>query len=112
MKIETLEQGDVLIVRPQEKRIDASIARDFKSKLSGFVKDGKVNLIIDLKEVEFIDSSGLGALVSTLKAIGDQGEIKLCRVKENVRSIFELTRLNKVFPIFHSEEEALDSFKK
>jgi anti-sigma B factor antagonist len=112
MKIEAFKEGGVLIVRPQEKRIDASIAKDFKSKLAEFVKNGNVNLVINLSEVDFIDSSGLGALVSTLKVIGNQGEIKLCEVKKEVKSIFELTRLDKVFSIYHSEKEAIDSFKE
>ncbi len=110
MKIEALKRNNILVVKPKEKRIDASIAKDFKSELLKFVSEGNFNLIINLSEVTFIDSSGLGALVSTLKAIRDQGQIKLCGVREEVKSIFELTHLDKVFPLFHSEQEALNSF--
>jgi anti-sigma B factor antagonist len=49
--------------------------------------------------VQFIDSSGLGALVSALKRIGRVGHLKVCGLNESLRSMFELTRLNRVIPI-------------
>ncbi len=110
MKIESFEKNGVLVIRLQENRFDAGIINDFKPKLAKFVANGNVNLIINLSGVELIDSSGLGVLISTLKTIGTRGEIKLCELIKNVKSVFEVTRLNKVFAIYDSEKEALDSF--
>ena len=69
-------------------------------------------MIIDLTDIDLVDSSGLGVLVSSLKKIGNRGEVKLCNLKEAVQSVFELTRLDRVFGLYHSEAEALASFKK
>lgn len=110
MKIESFEKNRVLVIRLRENRLDAGIINDFKSELAEFVANGNVNLIINLSDVDLIDSSGLGVLISALKAIGTRGEIKLCELMKNVKSVFEVTRLNKVFAIYDSEKEALDSF--
>ncbi|MEA1866712.1 MAG: STAS domain-containing protein [Thermodesulfobacteriota bacterium] len=110
MKIESFVTNKVMVIRPRENRLDASITADFKSKLAEFVDNGSVNLVINLSGVDLIDSSGLGVLVSVLKVIGTSGEIKLCELMKNVGAVFEVTRLNKIFAIYDSEKEALDSF--
>ena len=112
MKIEHVRKNNIVVVTPKEKRLDAGVAADFKSKLTELVEQGHVNMIIDLTEVDLVDSSGLGVLVSSLKRIGKRGEVKLCNLKEGVQSLFELTRLDKVFGLYHSEAEAIASFKK
>jgi len=110
MDIETEEKNGILIVRPQEMRIDASNALEFKAAMMEIVGNGYVNLIVTLASLNFIDSSGLGVLVSVMKTIGSRGEIKLCEAEGDVKSIFELTRLDNIFSFYHSESEALNSF--
>jgi len=88
------------------------MAVDIKSKLNEIIQNGGEKIVIDLSSLEFIDSSGLGAMVSVLKKIGMPGKVKLCGVKDGVRSILELTRLDKVFPIYHSVKEAVASFQE
>lgn len=111
MKLNVSRKDGILIVTPQVKRIDANIATDFKSKLIDFLENGDKVIVINLTEVDFIDSSGLGAMVLILRKIGTDGRIKLCKLKESVRSIFELTRLDEVFEIHKSEEGALESLR-
>lgn len=111
MNLEVSKKDNLMVVRIHERRLDARIATDFKSKLNQLVRSGNVNIVLNLSQVDFIDSSGLGALVSVLKAVGNNGEIKLCGVREGVRSIFELTRLDQIFSFHYSEQEAIDSFK-
>lgn len=68
-------------------------------------------MLIDLKEVRFIDSSGLGVLVSGFKnASARQGTLKLSGLQTQVRSMFELTRLHRVFDIFQTVDDAMESF--
>lgn len=110
MDIDTRETNGILIVQPMEKRIDASNALEFKAAMMEIVGNGYVNLVINLTSLEFIDSSGLGVLVSIMKTIGGRGEIKLCEAEGDVKSIFELTRLDHIFSFYHSESEALNSF--
>jgi anti-sigma B factor antagonist len=111
MKLNVIRKDGILIINPEVKRIDASIATDFKSKLVDFLDNGDKVIVINLSEVDFIDSSGLGAMVLILRKIGTDGRIKLCKLKESVRSIFELTRLDEVFEIHKSEEGALESLR-
>jgi anti-sigma B factor antagonist len=111
MKVEHVQKNGVMVIQPKEKRLDAGIAAGLKSKLAELVEQGHVNMVINLAEVDLVDSSGLGVLVSALKKVGSRGEIKICNLKEGVRSLFELTRLDKVFSLYHSESEAVDSFK-
>jgi anti-sigma B factor antagonist len=90
--------------------LNAATASEFRTKIINFVEDGNVNIVINLSEVDLIDSMGLGTLVSLLKKVSGRGEIRLCNLKENVKSLFHLTRLDKVFTLYRSEEEAIRSF--
>ena len=99
MQLEVTQRGDTYVVTPIEKRIDAHVAQAFRATLFDQIDHGHVNLIVNLAQVQFIDSSGLGALVSALKRIGRSGELKVCGLNDAVRSMFELTRLNRVIPI-------------
>ena len=107
MQIETKNTGSVLVVKPTEKRLDARAAVDFKEKMVSYISDGHRQIALDLAEVDFIDSSGLGAIVSSLKKIGTQGEMVICGVGETVMALFKLTRMDRVFRIHPSEEEAI-----
>ena len=100
---------DVLIVRPLEKRIDASTAGEFKQKMNEWIDSGNRKIVLNLSEVDFIDSSGLGAIISGFKKIGNNGSLVICAVKESVMSLFRLTRMNRVFDIYVSEKEALEA---
>ena len=70
------------------------------------------NLVINLKDVTFIDSSGLAVLVQGMKLAKKQdGKLRLCHLQQSVRIIFELTRLDKAFEIFPDESSAVAAFK-
>jgi len=112
MQLQEKKMADVLIVRPLEKRIDAVTAMDFKQKMSDWIDSGNRRIVLNLSEVDFIDSSGLGAIISGLKKVGNEGNLVICVVKETVMSLFRLTRMNRVFDIFPSEEEALMAFSE
>ncbi len=92
-------------------RLEASSARKLKGRVDALVKENRVNLIVDMAGVDFIDSSGLGSLVSSLRVVNEQkGDIKVVALQKQVRSIFELTRLHHIFGIFDDVEAALKSF--
>ena len=89
--------------------LDYSFASTFKEEVLGLIKAGKKNLVIDLGGVNFVDSSGLGALVSILRAVtGVGGDICLCGLKPNIKSMLELTRLNRIFEIHANVQDALE----
>ncbi len=111
MQLNITEQSDIVEISVEEERMDAHNSGDLKEQMLQLFDEGKCNLVIDLSAVRFIDSSGLGALVSGFKnASAMEGSLKLCGLQPQVRSMFELTRLHRVFEIFTSMDEALNSF--
>jgi len=111
MNITIEEKASVVFISVKEERLDAHNSGDLKNQMLSLFEDGKTQLLIDLKDVRFVDSSGLGALVSGFKnASSHNGNLKLCNLQPQVKSMFELTRLHRVFEIFPDAEEALASF--
>jgi anti-sigma B factor antagonist len=111
MNLKTEKKNDIMVINVKEERLDAHNSGDLKSEMQKIFEEGSKNILVDLKDVRFIDSSGLGALVSGFKnAISHQGNLKLSALQPQVKSMFELTRLHRVFEIFASTSEALDNY--
>lgn len=92
--------------------IDLYNAPEIKDIINKLVEEQKYNVIINLEKVTYIDSSGIGALISSLSNLKKyQGGLKIINVFASVRKVFELTKLTSFFEIFDSEDEALASFK-
>jgi len=109
MKFEENVSGKVLIVKVLTSRITADVAPQLKESIVNYAANGNRIIVLDLSDVAFIDSSGLGALIGSLKVVGDGGELALCGARDSVISMFKLTRMNKVFHMFRSPEEAVSS---
>ncbi len=112
MEIEERKVGNVLVVLPREKRIDASVSTGFKGRMVDWINQGNRRIVLDLSEVDFIDSSGLGAIVSTLKTLGNDGDLVICGIRETVMGLFKITRMNRVFQIFATESEAIEALSR
>lgn len=112
MELEHRNEGNVLVVTLLEKRLDARSAAAFKDKMVEFVRGGQTRIALDIREIEFIDSSGLGAIVSVLKQLGGQGDLVICGARDTVTSMFKLTRLDKVFQMFPGASEAVTALAK
>ena len=111
MQLNMTEKGDIVLIDVQEERMDAHNSSDLKERMLQLFDDEKCNIVIDMAAVRFVDSSGLGALVSGFKnASARNGNLKLCGLQPQVKSMFELTRLHRVFEIFPGVDEALASF--
>ena len=111
MDLKTETSGNIKIIFVREERLDAHNSEELKTEMNHIFESGTKDVLIDLKEVRFIDSSGLGVLVSGFKnASTRQGSLKLCGLQTQVRSMFELTRLHRVFDIFQTVDEALESY--
>ncbi|ADY51940.1 anti-anti-sigma factor [Pseudopedobacter saltans DSM 12145] len=112
MKLEEkdLENG-ICLVTIGEAEANLSVADDFKSKIIQKIEKGEKQIIISFKKVTYIDSSFLGALVSILKTLLPvKGKLVLIDVNSNIYSLFEITRLNKVFIVEDSLETAISLF--
>ena len=108
---ETEQFGEIFAVTVAEE-MDSRNAQQAKDHFKGLVGDGNSHIVVDLTPLNFIDSSGLGALVTALKAARQAGgDVRLCGLTAPVKSIFELTRLYRVFDIFENRSEAVASFE-
>lgn len=104
------KQGDICVVAFSAKALDAAIAKEFKAEIAPLL-DQEDRFLFDLENLQFIDSSGLGAILSCLKTVSiKKGEIKLCNLTKPARIIIELVNMHKVFEIYNSVEEGLKSF--
>ena len=90
--------------------IDVYTAPKLREKLIELVSDGSYHLIVDLENVDFLDSTGLGVLVGGLKRVRNHdGSLQLVCTQEKILKIFRITGLTKVFPIHSSVSEATSS---
>ena len=97
----------VAVVAPTVRRLDASVAPAFKQAVVAVIEGGEQRLVLDLSSVEFLDSSGLGAMVSILKALGGKGAVAVCGAQGAVLALFKLTRMDKVFTLFATRADAV-----
>ena len=113
MQIQIEQAGVATIVRPMTERLDVEVAVVFRAGLLGLIEHGRRHLVIDLCDVTFVDSSGLGALVSALKTIKrstSAGDVRLARAQAPVISLLEIIRLNRVFATYQEIADAVQSY--
>lgn len=110
--MEFKQHGDVLVIAT-DARFDALVAPEFKEAVRRIVEEEhKHRFVVDLGKTRFIDSSGCGALVASLRGvIRANGELKLARPGPQAKSLFELTRLHRVFEIYDDLDAAIRSFR-
>lgn len=110
MVLQSRNENGILVVRPGGPRLDAAAAQAFKRDMVDFIHAGHRRIVLNLADVEFMDSTGLAALLSTLKTLDGSGEFALAGLTEKVRKLFAITRLDRgVFRIFPNEKDAAAS---
>lgn len=106
----SLEEKKGRLVLHLGGEIDVYNAYELRNEIDKAIEKKHYHLIMDLKNVSYIDSSGLGVLVSAVKSlISHQGSLKLVELNEKIRSLTKLTGLEKFFEIYDNMEEALAS---
>lgn len=100
-------RGAVGILRVEDSRLDASVAIAFKDRFRDLVSGSSGDVILDLANVAFLDSSGLGAIVAARKILGADRGLELAGLGPAVEKVMTLTRMNTVFPIHADVETAL-----
>ena len=109
-KIES--KDNVTIVVLPGDHLDADNSKEFKKDMIPLIEESS-HVIFNMEKLNFVDSSGLGALLSCLRKINEKnGELKLFGMSKSVRALFELVRMHRIFDIYNTEEEALRSFEK
>jgi anti-sigma B factor antagonist len=122
------EHGQVTVVHPAAERIDIETSAALRGALQSLVRQGRQRLVVDLSEVSFMDSSGLGVLISGLKMVKlgrerrrlprtaparrptVRGDLKLAAPQPAVRSLLQIIRLDRVFDVHPTVEAAAASF--
>jgi anti-anti-sigma factor len=108
MEVVIASQGPGVAVAHLEGRLDLLSARDVRTRLTETVAAGQDRLVVDLGDVPFIDSSGLGALISALKAARQAGgDLRIARPDEQPLTVLKLTTLDRVLKPYATVEEAL-----
>jgi anti-sigma B factor antagonist len=108
LQVEKLE--NITVVTLKVEFIDASNNRDFKNQMNALLPSVK-NLLIDLHAVQFIDSSGLAALLTCLKQISvSGGDMKVCCITSPVRALFDLVKMNRIVEVCKTREDGVKAF--
>lgn len=110
MKLMTEILNGRTVVSVKEERLDAHNSSELKDRIHKILEEGARSLVVDLGYVQFIDSSGLGALLSGYKNANLRSSaFALAGLQPRVKSMFELTRLHRVFEIYPGLQDALGS---
>ncbi|MCB9799659.1 MAG: STAS domain-containing protein [Candidatus Omnitrophica bacterium] len=112
MEMITEKIKDVTIVNIQGEKIDAANVPDFKRDIVNALP-ANAKVVFDMSQLKFVDSSGLGAILSCLRRLNASGgDLKLCGLSKSVRALFELVRMHRIFDICNTKEEAVEAFQK
>lgn len=106
MEVGFEETQGALVITPIAKRLDATVAPEFRTLVSDRVSKAQL-VVLALDKVTFIDSSGLAALISLIKRLPRGGELRLASVSSSIRSLIAITRLEKLLPVYDNVASAL-----
>jgi anti-sigma B factor antagonist len=111
MELTTRDDGHVTILSVKGDLVIGEPEATFKKTVTRLLEEGRVHLLVDLSEVGFLDSSGLGALVRAMtNSQKEGGQTKLVHAGPQVRRLLEMTKLDSVFEIHDDLEKAVSSF--
>ena len=102
MQISCEETGGTMVARVCEDRVDAAVAIHFKERMREILQKPSERIVLDMSRVDFLDSSGLGAVVAVMKLAGPERRLELAALTPTVQKVFRLTRMDQVFTI-HAE---------
>ena len=113
MQIAERESGTVTVLDLSGKITMGEDGNLLKDKLQSLLHQGKKNILFNLGQVSYVDSAGLGAIVSAYTTVTREGgSLKLANVTKKLQDLLSITKLLTVFETFDSEDEAIRSYKK
>jgi anti-sigma B factor antagonist len=111
MKVKRIPAGQVMVLEVSGKIMGGPDFDQFKAEIKELIDGGYKKVVLDLDEVPWINSSGLGILITAHHSIkAAEGTMKICNVKERVLSIFHVSQLERVFEVHPDREAALARF--
>lgn len=111
MKLTHQDFDDSRVVTVCEDRIDAACAIQFKDEMRELTESGPTRVVLDMAQVGFLDSSGLGAVVACMKVLPKGTKLELAGLVGPVQRVFQLTRMNTVFTIHDDIQTAVAGYQ-
>jgi len=112
MKTKLIEKYNAVVVELKGNVMGGDDTKEFNQLLHKLIEEGKKNIIVDLSGVKFMNSSGLGMMISGLTTMKREGgNLKLANVTEKIESLLIITKLITIFETFESIDEAVKSFE-
>ena len=105
MQIDMQNRDGVLVARPAEDRLDAAIAVQFKDAMRDIPKEAPHRVILDMSGIDFLDSSGLGAVIGAMKLLAPDHTLEIAGLTPAVAKVFKLTRMDSYFTIHPSADD-------
>ncbi len=113
MKLTDREQDGIIILEPKGKIMGGPDATLLHDKLHEYIESNKTKIIIDLGKVDWMNSTGLGILISSYTTLkNNSGKLKLANVTDKIKSLLVITKLEGVFETHDTIEDAIESYKK
>lgn len=113
MKLSDRVENEIVILEPKGKIMGGPDASLLNEKIHEYIENNRKDVVIDLSKVEWMNSTGLGILISGYTRLRNhQGVLKLANVTDKIQSLLTITKLVTVFETFDSVDEAIKSFKK
>lgn len=113
MKYSTSERYNTVILTFKGKVMGGPDATTFHDEIKNLIEKGKTNVVADLSKVSFMNSSGLGILISALTSLRNAGgDLKICGASDRIESLLIVTKLITVFNHFKTLDEAVEAFEK
>lgn len=111
MKMEVSQKGKIIILKC-EGSLDADNVAAFKKTAYDLLDKGSLKFVLDATSIDFVDSMGLGVLISMLRRVKQKdGDIKIAALAPDVKTIFEITKLYRLFDVCDTPKEAISKFE-
>lgn len=113
LKSSTIDEGRVVILEPKGSLVGGDETDELKKTITSYLDQGNRKLIVDLGDVEYLNSSAIGALVSAHTSyMNRQGKLILCNVNKSITNVFVVTKLSTIFNTSENREEAIYDIAK
>jgi anti-sigma B factor antagonist len=105
------EQNGTVIMEFEGKLVGGSLTARIDKALENFIAKGKKKIVFDLGGITYLNSSGMGILLSSFSKVNDNGGVlKFANVTSKISGLFSNTKLNEIFEVYDTTEEAVNSF--
>ena len=111
MKYNISEQYNAVVISFKGKLMGGPDAQDFQNHVSNFLEQGKKNIIIEMSDVKFADSSGIGSIIKAYTTVkGAGGQLKLAGLTDKIKGVLSIVKLDSIFEQYPTVDEAAKSF--